>query len=304
MIAYDHLDPARDEPKINGLPIAGPAQASLVRDWFEHLFVSLTACPCCSSQLANAHLECTTDDLMRMDGEARHAQRFETHEVLWYCSNCRYWQYHHHFSVIRNSILQGCGEDACYISKLREFDERVPEECGTELSQLLRRSPAKWHSLDPEGMEKLVAEVFRANYAHADVMHVGRPDDGGIDVIFVDSAGKQWLIQVKRRESPSAVEGVATVRNLLGTMMLEGCMQGVVVSTADHFSYRAYEAAGRAAELGWTIRLVDKGKLDRMVGALLPQAPWMEFVKSHYPDHHDRFALLLPPDPMPPFGAA
>jgi hypothetical protein len=80
------------------------------------------------------------------------------------------------------------------------------------------------------------------------------------DVLFVD-AGVKCLIQVKRREDPAFAEGVAGIRNLLGTMILEDALRGIIVSTADHFTYCAYDAVGRANERGMQIDLVDRGKL-------------------------------------------
>jgi hypothetical protein len=125
-------------------------------------------------------------------------------------------------------------------------------------------------------METLVADILRANYQHSEVMHVGRPGDHGIDVIFIDTAGTKWLIQVKRRARIRTSEGFATLQSLLGTMALEGERHGMIVSTADSFSYQARQAQRRARQQGYVIELYDKGVLDRLIGVLLPQIPWRE----------------------------
>ena len=195
----------------------------------------------------------------------------------------------------------GCptSEWECQLSKLDEYQDRLPYACETELLQYLRLHPASWHALDPKQMELLVAEVFRANYRPSEVLHVGRPDDGGVDVIFVDSDRGKWLVQVKSHAYSSASEGVGTIRNLLGAILLEGALRGVVVPNADHFTYRACEAAGRAQEKGYTIRLIDKGKLNRMLDPLLPCGCWRQFVRRRRPDWLRRFGAEWPnPDQL------
>jgi len=165
---------------------------------------------------------------------------------------------------------------------VREFETRIPEGCYSDLVVALRQNPDLWHTLNPTDFEKLVQAIFKANYCDCEVFHVGKPNDGGVDVIFVDSGKKQWLIQAKRRVSPQSSEGVETIRNMLGTMYLEDSSFGVVVSTADHFTYQAYKQINRADELGKTLKLIDRGKLIRMSGALLPSNPWKEYLEITY----------------------
>ena len=112
------------------------------------------------------------------------------------------------------------------------------------------------------------------------MVHVGKPDDGGVDILFIDSTHEQWLIQVKRRERADSAEGINTIRNLVGAMVLEGAMRGIVVSTADHFTLRAQQAAKRLEKRGLHIELIDKGVLNRMLEPVLPDRPWLEIVKA------------------------
>jgi hypothetical protein len=147
--------------------------------------------------------------------------------------------------------------------------------------------------MNPHRLEELVAAIFKANYKDCEAIHVGKPDDGGIDVVFVDSGERQWLIQVKRRENPQSSEGVGVIRNLLGAMLLENSSYGILVSTANHFTFRAKEAVDRARDLGKVIRLIDRGKLDRMLAPMIPDRPWLDFLRSHYPELAGRFSEKL-----------
>jgi hypothetical protein len=230
---------------------------------------------------------------------------------LWYCRNCRFWQsrvcndprngeyfmslpewreyipslaHWAHSSKLREwreylkerqAYISNITHWA-YISKLREFDAHLPDSCDGELASFIRRNPNFLHSCNPRSFEKLVADVFKANFSNAEVLHVGKPDDGGIDVLLIDALHQQWLIQVKRRESPKHSEGVNTIRNMLGAMLLEKSLRGIVVSTANQFSLRARQAAAKAGHIGMTVRLVDKGIFNRMLDPILPDRPWLE----------------------------
>jgi hypothetical protein len=144
-------------------------------------------------------------------------------------------------------------------------------------------------------MELLVAEIYRSNFAHAEVVHVGRTGDGGADVVFVDGQSERWLIQVKRRERAKSAEGVETLRNLLGTSILQDSRFGVVVSTADHFTHQARIAARQAHERGFIVELVDRHCLNRLLDPLMPADTWRGAITQRFP----AYAAQLFPEPDP-----
>ena len=163
-----------------------------------------------------------------------------------------------------------------YVSKLRKFNTRLPDGCSEELAMHIRRDTSRLHFVDPKRFEKFVADVFRANYTNAEVVHVGKPNDGGVDVLLIDAQEEQWLIQVKRRGVKRQSEEVRTIRDMLGAMIVEGVYRGIIVSTAPRFSRWAEQAATKA-ESGphrMTLRLVDRGILNRMLDPILPDRPW------------------------------
>jgi predicted helicase len=151
----------------------------------------------------------------------------------------------------------------------------------------------------PKAFERLVAECFRANWKPVETLHVGRVGDNGIDVILIMSDEQRWLIQCKCRQREGAVEGVQPVRELLGTLVASGEMCGIVVSTADHFSYHAQRLSRKKAvvDAGYQIKLVDEGILRQMLAdnSMAPEfsllnrrgwveqstdAPWFEFFRG------------------------
>jgi HJR/Mrr/RecB family endonuclease len=219
----------------------------------------------------------------------------ETLGALELCPGCRYWRWH----FVDSQFMARGGEFVhnyvSYVSKEREFAEVLPDGCASELAQWIRRKQQLWHLMSPRRLERLVADVFRANHADAEVSHVGRPADGGVDVVMVEASGNTWLIQVKRRQRPGSTEGVSTIRNLLGTMILNGARHGVVVSTADHFSTHALAAVGRARECGMIVRLVNRVMLDRLIEPLMPYDPWVPLLVDHFPDYVRWIAWQLGP---------
>lgn len=227
---------------------------------------------------------------------------------LWYCRNCRFWQWYYyadefgyaeHVRRYMDAFAPIPPEQTAFISKLREFDVRLPSSCNEELAQYLRSNPNKLNTYNPQKFEKLVTDIFKANYKNAEVIHVGKPDDGGVDIFFIDSDDQQWLVQVKRREKLESSEGVTTIRNLLGAMILEGKTQGVLVSTADHFTLRAKQAVNKAKGIGFYIELIDKGALNRMIEPILPDRPWFEPIKVINPKLADLLLKQISSDNQP-----
>ena len=237
-------------------------------------------CPFCDTQLRTAQ-SIQWDDKF-FDQEAKVAS----------CSECPYWLF---FSLVYvGQGPMGCPatEMLSHISKLREFGLSLPPGCADELEKYLLRSPPS--AMTPGRLEELVAAIFRYNYADCDVMHVGRPSDGGVDVLFVGADRKQWLIQVKSRESPTSSEGISTIRNLLGAMVLHQSLRGIAVSTADHFTYQAYRAVARAREVGYEVALIDRGKLVRMLDPLVQDRPWLRLLAETHPQWREYFAAAIP----------
>ena len=216
--------------------------------------------------------------------------------ALEYCPNCHYWRWHDAELEFYEEGLSHKYESL--LSKVREFDNVLPEGFTQEIAAWIRRDERRWHTINPTSMEKLAAEILRHNYHPCEVFHVGRPGDGGTDVLFIDGGGRQWLVQVKRREKAKCSEPVDTIKNLLATMFLNDSTYGMVVSTADHFTYQAYKAIDKARAKGMRIELIDRGKLNRMLNTVLPYRPWLKVLREKHPEVAEQFAESIQvPDP-------
>jgi HJR/Mrr/RecB family endonuclease len=225
----------------------------------------LFACPYCKMNLSKTIFQDIPDE------EDDNGYRLNREFQISICENCKYWEVQRleYSNKCMDSPLNRIGSSVAL-----KFENQLPTGCAEELAQFIRRNPDFLNRINPKLFEKFVADVFRANHKEAEVVHVGKPCDKGIDVIYIDDNSTEWLIQVKRREHSNRAEGFSTLQSILGTLALEGKRHGIIVTTADYFSYHAKKATKQAEKQGYTVELIDKGKLNRMISPLLPQTPW------------------------------
>lgn len=191
------------------------------------------------------------------------------------CASCGYWYIEHGKGSDLGGYFRYVG------AKLMEYPEAAGDLPTAELAAYLRTHPDRIYHISPRALERLVAECFRTTSGYAEAMHVGRPDDGGVDVLLVTEEKRKVLVQVKRR-GPDQTETVGTLRNLLGAMVIEGSLKGIVVSTADHFSYRAQLVAKALESSGdsYRIELRDLGRLRSMIGDVSDPQPWYTYIAT------------------------
>jgi hypothetical protein len=191
------------------------------------------------------------------------------------CPRCAHWRFWSGNYV--------CMDPPLYVaatSVAARFSPDLPEGFPDELASALRQHPHRWHTATPTGLERFVAAIFRANYGPCEARHVGGTGDGGVDVLLLTAAGVRTPIQVKRRASAAVHEPVSTIREFLGTLMLQRARNGVVVSTATAFTRPAWNAVHEGRKLGYVVELVDRGALDDLLGPLIPNRPWSDLL-SH-----------------------
>lgn len=243
-------------------------------------------CPYCRADMFQAELH---------DWEEDESLRWKSLES---CPNCHYWRWHDTeldgLDFWTSNELGYSIRYFSFLSKIREFEGNFPEGFTQEIAAWIRRNELNWHTMKPSFMEKLVADILRYNFQPCEVFHVGKPGDGGVDVLFIDSDRNQWLVQVKRRERQKCSEPVETIKNLIGTMFLNDASYGMVVSTADHFTYQAYRAINQAQARGMVIELIDRGKLNRMLNFVLPDRPWKAVIREEYPESSEYFEEAIP----------
>lgn len=108
-------------------------------------------------------------------------------------------------------------------------------------------------AMDWQDFENLIREIFEAEFSTtgSEVKITQASRDGGVDAIAFDSdpiRGGKIVIQAKRYTN---VVGVSAVRDLYGTLINEGAMKGILVTTS-YYGNDAYEFAK-----GKPIQLID-----------------------------------------------
>lgn len=113
-----------------------------------------------------------------------------------------------------------------------------------------------------EDFEHLIRELFEKEFAinGAEIRITQASRDGGVDAVMFDPdpiRGGKYIIQAKRYTN---VVGVSAVRDLYGTLMNEGAVKGILVTTAKYGS-DSYEFAKDKP-----ITLIDGSNLLSMLG--------------------------------------
>lgn len=120
---------------------------------------------------------------------------------------------------------------------LRRFDIASNEVPIQSLRKYLVKKSDSIYNIHHAKMEELVASVLSEHYS-CEAHLVGKSNDGGVDVILVES-DNPIIVQVKRRTQKGKVEPVSQIRELIGATLLQGSRDCIFVTSADHFSKEA-----------------------------------------------------------------
>lgn len=176
--------------------------------------------------------------------------------VLRVCDQCGWWE-----SDENDWPDDTTGRSVHRRAVLKEFCVAGGEAPIDALHNYIVRHPSALREISPPALEKLVNSVF-GDFMNCEAIHIGGPNDDGIDIVLIDG-DRRYVVQVKRRQSAHATEGVSGIREFLGAMMLDGAVHGLFVSTARRFSKQAESITQRAKDLGLVekIELVNSERL-------------------------------------------
>ena len=154
---------------------------------------------------------------------------------IWEC-DCGHWEAFYSFTEEHDLIddIDSKHWEKRYVSLLGNVEDRKKEKAVKQLLNELKSNNTKVFDINPKQFEEIAQYVF-SSYFQCEVEHVGQSHDGGIDLLIVNT-DKPILVQVKRRTKSDKVEGVSTVRDLLGAMYIRDNYSGLIVSTAKSFS--------------------------------------------------------------------
>ena len=193
------------------------------------------------------------------------------------CNNCGWWE------LEKGMPVENIGEEGSYSAKsvhrraiLREFSVAGSEGPIKSLRQHIIRHPKDLQTINPHRLEKLVSSVF-SDYMACEAIHVGGPNDDGIDIVLIDG-DRRFVVQVKRREHRCIAEAISGIREFVGAMVLQGVVKGIFVTTAERFSPQAVATARKAKERK-AVEFIELVNADRLIdicklSTKLSDPPW------------------------------
>jgi hypothetical protein len=146
-------------------------------------------------------------------------------------------------------------------SVLRHFDIAGNDIPMQSLREYLARHPNALSTISPYALEKLVGDVFRETM-DCEAIHIGGPNDGGIDLILVQG-DRRFVVQAKRRAG-TAAESVSSVREFIGAMVVADEVRGIFVTTAPRFSVPAVATAAAVVNRG-VFEQIELVNADRLI---------------------------------------
>lgn len=209
---------------------------------------------------------------------------FEEWEYVIQCESCGWWEYK--YSNCSDAIIDGIrASDVKYSSAiLKSYDEDSIDVPVKALREYISKNPEVIYKINAHKMEDLVRSVFSDFFSSCTVKKFGQTRDGGRDGLLIDENGQQFLLSIKRRESPNATEGVSTLRDLIGATIVEDNVKGcIIVSTADHFSKSAKDYVGKvlSKDIITTFDLIDCKEFLRITDLTRNKLPiaWENLIK-------------------------
>lgn len=209
---------------------------------------------------------------------------FDQSEHVIQCQSCGWWEYK--YSNSSDAIIDGIrASDVEYSSAiLKSYDEDSIEVPVSALRAYISKNPEVIYKINAHKMEDLVRSVFSDFFPSCTVKKFGQTRDGGRDGLLIDENGQQFLLSIKRRESPNATESVGTLRDLIGATIVEDNISGcIIVSTADHFSQPAKDYAGKvlSKNIIATFNLIDCKEFLRITDLVRSKLPiaWENLIK-------------------------
>jgi restriction system protein len=207
-------------------------------------------CSFCKCSIEAVHANSLVD-ISTLEGAEWHKA-----ENVWECEKCGWWEYYF-YSYINGEEDWGLKDWELTVNSaiLREFEigsSSIPIEI---LRDYVSKNEDDIFHIHHKKMEELVASIFRNHY-DCEVKVVGKSNDGGVDLILINS-DEPTIVQVKRRMNRRKTESVKEIRDLIGATLLADSRKCIFVTTSDHFS----ESAIKSRNYALTKSIVDSFEL-------------------------------------------
>jgi restriction system protein len=160
------------------------------------------------------------------------------------CKICGWWQTHENYLSNAGDRLNQHMVGIYKTALLKQFEVDGIETPIRLLKEYFIKHPNKLHLISSQKMELLVTDIFK-DFFKGDAIHLGGPNDKGIDVI-VYTGDVQYAVQVKRRLDVNTAEPVNAIRDFIGAMVIGNYTKGLYVTSANKFSKPSKDAVKQA----------------------------------------------------------
>lgn len=224
-------------------------------------------CPNCGGKLVEAD---------RREHSAKYVLVFGEVAV---CEACGWW------SVFK-TFIDGDEDYApittkVYFSILKKYKISDKNPTLEFLDRELRKNPSAIEKMNKTAFEKYMQDILQEHYGKR-VYHVGRSNDGGIDLLMIENS-ERTLVQVKNRMLHKS-EGSPVVRDLMGAMLQKNTFNGLILSTGRHFTPQAWKTAKEALGHGKVQKIEFKNctQILEMIDAVSSnrEEPWKAVLKQ------------------------
>ena len=237
-------------------------------------------CPFCKSETKSA----LSEGKIVFDPEEKDTDKDEHHFVEALVCICGWWSVRHVKTENAHNLYSLPSIINYKRGKLHEFDQ--PNE---EPLRILREEIIKNHKkidlINPTRMEKLVGSILADLYTDSEIKHVGKTNDGGMDLFGVLGNDK-LAVQVKTHDIITRGESVKSIREFIGVLMTNKIPSGIFVTTANHFSKYSKETAKKILQRDDVNRfdLIDRYALIEMIKETnkTEPEPWRKHIPGYF----------------------
>ncbi|WP_367389848.1 restriction endonuclease [Lewinella sp. LCG006] len=207
---------------------------------------------------------------------------YDNTTIVYDCPKCGWWYLSREESLyLGEGVSQFQSERVLGI--LRQYSVDCKELPIETLRRELSKRPEIAYGVNPTVFERLVGDILK-DHLDCQVVHVGKSNDGGIDLLLIDSENETTVVQVKRRTKPNSTEGVVPIRELIGAMAINNNKRAIFVTTAKKYSNFAHAAKMKVLKNNFVeaIELIDFPKFVDILNLnkAMEERPWKKLMRS------------------------
>jgi hypothetical protein len=176
------------------------------------------------------------------------------------CPHCSW------LSLIDDCAEHGYGEMTARLESAHSCAKHFQSDGNMELADLrqwIYNNDIDLTTISPKNLELLVGSVF-ADKFKCTAHHIGGTGDGGIDLVLLAS-DTPIIVQVKRYERAQKKVPAVVVRELIGSMVIEGANCGIIVTSGNGATSNCEDTIRSAKARGFAVSVYSQSMLKEVL---------------------------------------